>query len=80
MEVSLLSIEDIQFDSLMLLVRHRKGRCLRTIQLGVNLVSRLRNFLCGQTTGLIFRSVRGQAINEQSTRDVLCNQLLTMHG
>ncbi|MDW2886317.1 tyrosine-type recombinase/integrase [Exiguobacterium artemiae] len=80
MEARLLSIEDIQLDGLTLLVRHGKGRRLRTVPLGVNLVNRLRNFLSGRTTGLVFRSVRGQAINEQSARDALRKQSLAMRG
>jgi len=80
MEARLLSIEDIQLDDLTLLVRHGKGRRLRTVPLGVNLVNRLRTFLCGRTTGLVFRSVRGHAINEQSARDALRKQSLSLRG
>jgi len=80
MEARLLSIEDIQFGTLTLLVRHGKGRRLRTVPLGVNLVNRLRTFLVGRTTGLVFQSVRGQAINEQSARDALRKQSLSMRG
>ena len=80
MEARLLSIEDIQLDGLTLLVRHGKGRRLRTVPLGVNLVNRLRTFLAGRTKGLVFRSVRGQAINEQSARDALRKQSLSLHG
>lgn len=80
MEARLLSIEDIQFTTLTLLVRHGKGRRLRTIPLGEGLVSKLRTFLAGRTTGLVFQSVRGKAINEQSARDVLRQQSLTTCG
>ena len=45
MEARLLSIEDIQWDGLTLLVRNGKGRRLRTVPLGMNLVNRLRTFL-----------------------------------
>jgi len=80
MEARLLSIEDIQLDGLTLLVRHGKGRRLRTVPLGVNLVNRLRTFLGGRTTGLVFRSVRGQAINEQAASDALRKQSMIMYG
>jgi len=80
MEARLLSIEDIQFGTLTLLVRHGKGRRLRTIPLGEGLVSKLRTFLAGRTTGLVFQSIRGKAINEQSARDVLRQQSLTTCG
>ena len=80
MEARLLSIEDIQLDGLTLLVRHGKGRRLRTIPLGMNLVNRLRTFLGGRTTGLVFQSVRGHAINEQSARDALRKQSLSLRG
>ena len=80
MEARLLSIEDIQFATFTLLVRHGKGRRLRTVPLGVNLVNRLLAFLGDRTTGLVFRSVRGQAINEQSARDALRKQSLSLRG
>ena len=80
MEARLLSIEDIQLDGLTLLVRHGKGRRLRTVPLGVNLVNRLRIFLTGRTTGLVFRSVRGHAINEQSAREALRKESLAIYG
>jgi len=80
MEARLLSIEDIQLDGLTLLVRHGKGRRLRTVPLGMNLVNRLRTFLGARTAGLVFQSVRGQAINEQSAREALRNQSMIMHG
>lgn len=80
MEARLLSIEDIQFAKSTLLVRHGKGRRLRTVPLGEGLVSRLRTFLEGRTTGLVFQSVRGKAINEQSARDALRKQSLATRG
>ena len=80
MEARLLSIEDIQLERLTMLVRHGKGRRLRIVPLGMNLVNRLRIFLAGRTTGLVFQSVRGRAINEQSARDVLRNQSLVTCG
>jgi len=80
MEARLLSIEDIQFATFTLLVRHGKGRRLRTVPLGKGLVNKLRTFLEGRTTGLVFQSVRGQAINEQSARDALRQQSLATHG
>ncbi|WP_449403070.1 tyrosine-type recombinase/integrase [Exiguobacterium artemiae] len=80
MEARLVSIEDIQFDGLTLLVRHGKGRRLRTVPLGEGLVNRLRIFLRERTTGLVFQSVRGQAINEQSARYALRKQSMIMHG
>ncbi|MET4654162.1 site-specific recombinase XerD [Exiguobacterium sp. PvP048] len=80
MEARLLSIEDIQFAKSTLLVRHGKGRRLRTIPLGEGLVSKLRTFLEGRKTGLVFQSVRGKAINEQSARDALLKQSLAMSG
>ncbi|ACB62070.1 integrase family protein [Exiguobacterium sibiricum 255-15] len=80
MEARLLSIEDIQFGTLTLLVRHGKGRRLRTVPLGEGLVSKLQTFLAGRTTGLIFQSVRGKAINEQSARDTLRKQSLATCG
>jgi len=80
MEARLLSIEDIQFGTLTLLVRHGKGRRLRTVPLGEGLVSKLRTFLEGRKTGLVFQSVRGKAINEQSARDTLRKQSLATRG
>ncbi|MGE6553756.1 tyrosine-type recombinase/integrase [Exiguobacterium artemiae] len=80
METRLLSIEDIQFATLTLLVRHGKGRRLRTVPLGEGLVSKLRTFLEGRKTGLVFQSVRGKAINEQSARDALRKQSLATRG
>jgi len=80
MEARLLSIEDIQFGTLTLLVRHGKGRRLRTVPLGEGLVSKLQTFLEGRTTGLVFQSVRGKAINEQSARDTLRKQSLATCG
>jgi len=80
MEARLLWIEDIQLDSLTLLVRHGKGRRLRTVPLGEGLVSKLRTFLEGRTTGLVFQSVRGKAINEQSACDTLRKQSLATRG
>lgn len=80
MEARLLSIEDIQFTTLTLLVRNGKGRRLRTVPLGERLVHKLQAFLEGRTTGLVFRSIRGQAINEQQARDILCKQSLAMSG
>ena len=80
MEARLLSIEDIQFTTSTLLVRNGKGRRLRTVPLGEGLVSKLRTFLAGRTTGLVFRSVRGQAINEQGARDALRNQSIATCG
>lgn len=56
MEARLLSIEDIQFATLTLLVRHGKGRRLRTVPLGERLAYKLQAFLEGRTTGLVFRS------------------------
>lgn len=80
MEARLLLIEDIQFTTSTLLVRNGKGRRLRTVPLGEGLVSKLRTFLAGRTIGLVFQSVRGKAINEQSARDVLCQQSLAARG
>ena len=80
MEARLLSIEDIQFGTLTLLVRHGKGRRLRTVPLGEGLVSKLQTFLEGRTTGLVFQSVRGKAINEQSARDTLRKQSFATCG
>lgn len=80
MEARLLSIEDIQFATLTLLVRHGKGRRLRTVPLGDKLAHKLQAFLNGRTTGLVFRSVRGQAINEQQARDTLRKQSLATRG
>lgn len=80
MEARLLSIEDIQFATSTLLVRHGKGRRLRTVPLGEGLVSKLKTFLAGRSMGLIFQSVRGKAINEQSARDALRKQSLSMNG
>ncbi|WP_251135562.1 site-specific integrase [Exiguobacterium sp. s192] len=80
MEARLLSIEDIQFDGLTLLVRHGKGRRLRTVPLGERLAHKLQVFLEGRTTGLVFRSIRGQAINEQQARDTLRKQSLAALG
>ncbi|WP_404274962.1 tyrosine-type recombinase/integrase [Exiguobacterium undae] len=80
MEARLLSIEDIQFATLTLLVRHGKGRRLRTIPIGERLAHKLQAFLGGRTTGLVFRSVRGQAINEQQARDALNQQSLAIRG
>ncbi|RJO98140.1 integrase [Exiguobacterium sp. RIT452] len=80
MEARLLSIEDLQFATLTLLVRHGKGRRLRTIPIGERLAHKLQAFLGGRTTGLVFRSVRGQAINEQQARDALNQQSLAIRG
>lgn len=80
MEARLLSIEDIQFATSTLLVRHGKGRRLRTVPLGERLVHKLQVFLGGRTTGLVFRSIRGQAINEQQARDILRKQSLATRG
>ncbi|MCT4781439.1 MULTISPECIES: tyrosine-type recombinase/integrase [Exiguobacterium] len=80
MEARLLSIEDLQFETSTLLVRHGKGRRLRTVPLGERLASKLRTFLAERTTGLVFRSVRGQAINEQQARDTLRKKSLDTHG
>ena len=80
MEARLLSIEDIQFATSTLLVRHGKGRRLRTIPLGEGLMSKLRTFLEGRKTGLVFQSVRGKAINEQSARDALRKESLATRG
>lgn len=80
MEARLLSIEDIQFTTSTLLVRHGKGRRLRTVPLGEGIASKLQTFLAGRTTGLIFQSVRGKAINEQSARDALRKQSLAIRG
>ena len=80
MEARLLSIEDIQFEGLTLLVRHGKGRRLRTVPLGERLAHKIQKFLAGRMTGLIFRSVRGQAINEQKARDSLNKQSLATCG
>ncbi|WP_081809572.1 tyrosine-type recombinase/integrase [Exiguobacterium antarcticum] len=78
MEARLLSIEDIQFTTLTLLVRHGKGRRLRTVPLGERLAHKLKVFLVGRTTGLVFRSVQGKAINEQEARDTLNQQSFAM--
>ncbi|WP_426354140.1 tyrosine-type recombinase/integrase [Exiguobacterium sp. R-39] len=80
MEARLLSIEDIQFEKLALFVRHGKGRRLRTIPLGEGLASKIQAFLEGRTTGLVFRSVRGQAINAQRARDTLRAQSVAARG
>ncbi|WP_026827396.1 tyrosine-type recombinase/integrase [Exiguobacterium artemiae] len=80
MEARLLSIEDIQFAKSTLLVRHGKGRRLRTVPLGEKLAHKLQAFLGGRTAGLVFRSIRGQAINEQQARDILCKQSLATRG
>jgi len=80
MEARLLSIEDIQFTTFTLLVRHGKGRRLRTVPLGKRLAYKLQAFLEGRTTGLVFRSVRGRAINEQQARDTLRKQSLATRG
>ena len=80
MEARLLSIEDIQIATLTLLVRHGKGRRLRTVPLGERLAHKLQVFLEGRTTGLVFRSIRGQAINEQQARDTLRKQSLAALG
>ena len=80
MEARLLSIEDIQLGVATLLVRHGKGRRLRTVQLGTGLVSKLQAFLAGRTNGLVFRSVRGRAINEQQARQALREQSLATRG
>jgi len=80
MEARLLSIEDIQFTTLTLLVRHGKGRRLRTVPLGERLVHKLQSFLGGRTIGLVFRSIRGQEINEQQARDILRKQSLATRG
>ncbi|AFS71532.1 tyrosine-type recombinase/integrase [Exiguobacterium antarcticum] len=80
MEARLLSIEDIQFEELTLLVRNGKGRRLRTVPLGERLAYKLQAFLEGRTTGLVFRSIRGQAINEQQARDTLRKQSLATRG
>ncbi|MDI3236405.1 tyrosine-type recombinase/integrase [Exiguobacterium antarcticum] len=80
MEARLLSIEDIQFATLTLLVRHGKGRRLRTVPLGEKLANKLRAFLGGRKTGLVFRSARGQAINEQEARDTLRKKSLATYG
>ena len=80
MEARLLSIEDIQFTTSTLLVRNGKGRRLRTVPLGVNLVNRLRTFVADRTTGLVFQSIRWKAINEQSARDALRKQSMSMRG
>ena len=80
METRLLSIEDIQFTTFTLLVRNGKGRRLRTVPLGERLVHKLQTFLEGRTTGLVFRSIRGQAINEQQARDTLRKQSLATRG
>ena len=80
MEARLLSIEDIQFTTSTLLVRNGKGRRLRTVPLGEGLVSKLRTFLAGRTTGLVFQSVRGKAINEQAARNTLRKQSLATCG
>lgn len=80
MEARLLSIEDIQFTTSTLLVRHGKGRRLRTVPLGERLVHKLQTFLEGRTTGLVFRSIRGRAINEQQARDMLRKQSLATRG
>lgn len=80
MEARLLSIEDIQFEELTLLVRHGKGRRLRTVPLGERLADKLQVFLEGRTTGIVFQSVRGKAINEQSARDALRKQSLAARG
>ena len=80
MEARLLSIEDIQFATSTLLVRHGKGRRLRTVPLGERLVHKLQVFLGGRTTGLVFRSIRGQAINEQQAREILRKQSLATRG
>lgn len=79
-EARLLSIEDIQFTTFTLLVRNGKGRRLRTVPLGEGLVSKLQTFLAGRTTGIVFQSVRGKAINEQSARDALRKQSLAARG
>lgn len=78
MEARLLSIEDIQIATLTLLVRHGKGRRLRTVPLGERLAYKLQAFLGGRTTGLVFRSVQGKAINEQGARDTLNQQSLAL--
>lgn len=80
MEARLLSIEDLQLGAATLLVRHGKGRRLRTVQLGAGLMIKLQAFLAGRTTGLVFRSVRGRAINEQQARDTLRKQSLVTGG
>ncbi|WP_214849790.1 tyrosine-type recombinase/integrase [Exiguobacterium sp. s138] len=79
-EARLLSIEDIQFTTFTLLVRHGKGRRLRTVPLGEKLAHKLQAFLGGRTSGLVFRSTRGQAINEQQARDTLRKQSLATRG
>ncbi|WP_215115791.1 site-specific integrase [Exiguobacterium sp. s80] len=80
MEARLLSIEDIQFTTATLLVRHGKGRRLRTVPLGNHLVTKLKAFIGDRVTGYVFRSGRGKAIHEQGARDALRNQSLARSG
>ena len=61
-------------------MRHGKGRRLRTVPLGERLAHKLQVFLVGRTTGLVFRSVQGKAINEQEARDTLNQQSFAMRG
>lgn len=80
MEARLLSVEDIQVASSTLLVRHGKGRRLRTIPIGRGLVDKLKRFLAGRMSGLVFQSNRGKAINEQAARAALSRQSRLMSG
>ncbi|WP_294740264.1 tyrosine-type recombinase/integrase [uncultured Exiguobacterium sp.] len=79
-EARLLSVTDIDFKTHTLFVRYGKGRRLRTIPIGMMLSHRLLHFIGERKEGILFQSVTGRHLHEQTARVILRDTALRLSG